>query len=218
MPQSRDAMYAAVLAAATGMLESGLTSGTSGNVSARLENGCILITPSSMPYQHMTPRDLVVLDPDGNVVDGLRVPSSERLLHLACYRAFDEVGAVLHSHPPYATMFACARRPVPPVIDEAVLFVGGEIPVAEYAISGSAEVGANAVRVLRGVGSALLANHGLVTVAATPDKALHQAGVVEHCAHVAWGVQVIGGHVPLPGQTLRELGDGYRSERARPTP
>jgi L-fuculose-phosphate aldolase len=216
VPQSRQGAHAAVLAAAAGMLESGLTAGTSGNVSARLEDGHILITPSSMPYRDMTLRDLVVLDLDGSVVDGPRVPSSEKLLHLACYRAFDEVGAVLHSHPPHATMFACARRPVPPVIDEAVLFIGGEVPVADYAMSGSAEVGANAVRVLRGVGSALLANHGLVTVAATPDQALHQAGVVEHCAHVAWGVRALGGHVPLPGQTLRELGYAYRSERGRP--
>ncbi len=215
MPESREAVYAAVLAASRGMLESGLTAGTSGNVSARLDDGNVVITPSSVPYQQMTDGDLVVLDLDGRQVTGLRPPSSEMLLHLACYHAFDEIGAVLHSHPPHATMFACARRPVPPVIDEAVLFIGGEVPVAEYAISGSAEVGVNAVRVLRDVGSALLASHGLVTVAATPAKALHQAGVVEHCARVALGAGVLGGHVPLPTRTLEEFGDVYRSSRAQ---
>jgi L-fuculose-phosphate aldolase len=214
--ESRDAVFAAVLVAARGMLESGLTAGTSGNVSARLDDGHVVITPSSVPYPQMEPADLVVLDLEGRVVAGTRPPSTESQLHLACYRAFSEVGAVLHSHPEHATMFACARRPVPAVIDEAVLFVGGEVPVAEYAVSGSAEVGVNAVRVLSGVGSALLANHGLVTVAATAEKALHQAGVVEHCARVAWGVQALGGYVPLPERTLDELGGAYRRARAHP--
>jgi L-fuculose-phosphate aldolase len=215
MAQSQDDVFAAVLAAAKGMLETGITAGTSGNVSARLDDGRIVITPSSVPYPQMTPADLVVLDPHGKQVAGLRTPSSERQLHLACYRAFAEIGAVLHSHPTYATMFACARKPVPPVIDEAVVFVGGAVPVADYAVSGSAEVGANAVRVLGGVGSALLAGHGLVTIAATPEKALHQAGVVEHCAHVAWGAAALGGYVPLPERTLDELGEVYRHLRGR---
>jgi ribulose-5-phosphate 4-epimerase/fuculose-1-phosphate aldolase len=70
--------------------------------------------------------------------------------------------------------------------------------------------------VLRDVGSALLANHGLVTVAATPAAALHQAGVVEHCARVAWGVQALGGYVPLPAGALERLGDVYRRSRAHP--
>jgi L-fuculose-phosphate aldolase len=214
--QSQDEIFAAVLAAATGMLETGITAGTSGNVSARLDDGHIVITPSSVPYPQLTPGDLVVLGLDGKQAAGQRPPSSETQLHLACYRAFAEIGAVLHSHPPHATMFACARRPVPAVIDEAVMFIGGAVPVADYAMSGTAQVGANAVRVLRGVGSALLASHGLVTVAATPGQALHQAGVVEHCARVAWGVRALGGYVPLPGGTLTELGEIYRRGRADP--
>jgi L-fuculose-phosphate aldolase len=210
MPDLRESAHAAVLAAARGMLESGLTSGTSGNVSARLDDGLVVITPSSVPYREMAIADLIVLDLDGKQVDGHRSPSSEKLLHLACYRAFPEVGAVLHSHPPHATMFACARQPVPPLIDEALVYIGGEVPVAEYAMSGSAEVGSYAVRVLGQVGSALLASHGLVTIAASPAQALHQAGVVEHCAHVAWGARALGGHVALPAQTGADLAGVYR--------
>jgi L-fuculose-phosphate aldolase len=212
-PASAEA-FAAVLAAANGMLETGLTAGTSGNVSARLDSGHVVITPSSLPYKEMTIGDLAVLTMDGEQVSGPRPPSSEKLLHLACYRAFDEIGAVLHCHPAYATMFACARRPVPPVIDEAVIFVGGQVAVADYAVSGSAAVGANAVAVLGEVGSALLANHGLVTVAADPAAALHQAGVVEHCAQVAWGARALGGHVPLAPAALESLAAAYRLTRA----
>ncbi|MGE5292074.1 MAG: class II aldolase/adducin family protein [Micromonosporaceae bacterium] len=211
--ETRDGAFGAVLGAATGMLEFGLTTGTSGNVSARLDDGLIVITPSSLPYRDMTADDLVVLTMDGEQVSGRRAPSSEKSLHLACYRAFDEVGAVLHSHPAYATMFACARMPVPAVLDEAVIFAGGEIPVTDYAMSGSPVVGQNAVAVLGAAGSALLANHGLVTIAASPSEALNQAAVVEHCAQVAWGVRALGGHVPLPPEALESFAATYRRSR-----
>ena len=208
---------AAVLAAAKGMLGRGLTSGTSGNVSARLAGGTIVITPSGLPYQDMGPGDLVVITMAGEPVSrgrGGLAPSSEYQLHTACYQAFREIGAVLHSHPPYASMFAAARQPVPAVIDEAVIFLGGEIPVASYAISGSAQVGENAVAVLGRRASALLASHGLVTVAATPAQALHHAVVSEHCAQVAWGTRALGGHIPLPSSTLETFGAAYRRGRA----
>jgi L-fuculose-phosphate aldolase len=209
----------AVLAAARGMHEMGLSAGTSGNVSARAGEGQVVITPSAVPYPEMTTEDLVLITLDGGGVSGRggrrrRAPSSESPLHCACYRAFPEIGAVLHSHPPYASMFAAAHQPIPAVIDEAVLYAGGEVPVAAYAISGSAGVGDNAVAVLASSGSAVLPSHGLVTVAGTPAEALHQATVVEHCAHVAWGARILGGHIPLPPETLRTFGDAYRRNRS----
>jgi L-fuculose-phosphate aldolase len=222
---------AAVLAAAKGMLGHRLTSGTSGNVSARLDSGTIVITPSGVPYQDMGPGDLVVITMSGEPVSpdaaspgtvspgpgspgprGL-IPSSEHQLHTACYLAFPEIGAVLHSHPPYASMFAAAREPVPAVIDEAVIFLGGDIPVAPYAISGSAGVGTNAVWMLAQRASALIANHGLVTIADTPAQALHHAVVSEHCAQVAWGTRAFGGHFPLPASTLETFAEAYRRRR-----
>jgi L-fuculose-phosphate aldolase len=214
---SREEACAAVLAVARRLPRDQLTVGTSGNVSARLTDGRIVITPSSLPYDEMTAEDLVTLAPHGEQLSGERSASSEKLLHLACYQAYPEVGSVLHTHPKYATMFACARQPVPAVIDEAVLFVGGEVQVAGYAMSGTAEVGANAVRALARAGSALLASHGLVTVAATPEKALHQAGIVEHCAQVAWGARQLGGHVPLPERTASDFADVYRFTRENPS-
>jgi L-fuculose-phosphate aldolase len=85
--------------------------------------------------------------------------------------------------------------------------------VAPYAISGSAGVGTNAVWMLAQRASALLANHGLVTVAATPAQALHRAVVSEHCAQVAWGTRALGGHFPLPASTLETFGEAYRRTR-----
>lgn len=209
------AARAAVLAAAQGMVGHRLTSGTSGNVSARLGDGRIVITPSGLPYPEMGLDDLVIITPAGEPdrpAPG-RVPSSESQLHCACYQAFPEIGAVLHSHSPFATMFAAARQPVPAVIDEAVLFLGGDIPVAEYALSGSAQVGDNAVRVLADRASALLASHGLVAIAASPAQALHYAVVAEHCAQVAWGARALGGHAVLPASTMQVFGAAYRQAR-----
>jgi L-fuculose-phosphate aldolase len=214
--QNEAAARAAVLAAAQGMLSHGLSSGTSGNVSVRLGDGRVVITPSQLPYPELGPADLVVITLDGELAGPAaagRVPSSESQLHCACYQAFPEIGAVLHSHPPFATMFAAARQPVPAVVDEAVLFLGGDIPVARYAPSGSAQVGHNAVRVLADRASALLASHGMVTIAASPAEALHAAVVTEHCAQVAWGTRALGGHAALPASTVQAFGTRYRQAR-----
>lgn len=109
----------AVLAAAKDMLRRGLVEGTAGNISARRSDGNVVITPSSVDYAEMLLHDLVLVDAGGAVLhakDG-RSPSTELNLHLACYRAFDDIGSVIHSHPVWATMFAVAHEPIPACIE-----------------------------------------------------------------------------------------------------
>ena len=205
-----------VLHAAKEMLRRGLTAGTSGNVSARLDDGTVVITPSSLSYDDMTLDDLVILDMDGNVVEGDRSASSEKHVHLECYRQFDEVQSVIHTHPVFATMFACARQPIPPLIDEFALYVGGEVPVCDYAMSGTEDLGRNAAAMLKDVGTALLASHGMVSVGPTPERVLHQAGVVERAAQIVWGTRALGGAVPLPEKVNTDFGNVYRMFRETP--
>jgi len=202
-----------VLAAAKDMLRLNLTAGTSGNVSARLDEGLFVITPSSIPYDTMTLDDLCVIDATGEKVEGAQSPSSEKLVHLACYKRFPEVQSVIHAHPVYASMFAVARQPIPSAIDEFAVYVGGDVPVAEYAMTGSPELGENAADCLVSVGSALLANHGTVTVSESPEKAIHQLGVVERAAQIVWGARVLGGDAELPASTNETLGGYYRMLR-----
>ena len=206
-------MHDEVLAAAKDMLRRGLTAGTSGNVSGRLEDGAVVITPSSIDYEEMTLADLVVLDAAGEVIEGTRSPSSEKLVHLACYKRFPEVQSVIHAHPVYASMFAVARQPIPSAIDEFAVYVGGDVPVAEYAMTGSSELGENAADCLVDVGSALLANHGTVTVSDSPAKAIHQLGVVERAAQIVWGARILGGDAELPSSTNETLSSYYRMMR-----
>lgn len=203
-----------VLAAAKDMLRLGLTAGTSGNVSGRLDDGHFVITPSSVPYDTMTLADLVVIDEKGNPVEGSRSPSSEKLVHLAAYRRYPEIGAVIHAHPVFASMFAVARQPIPAAIDEFSVYVGGDVPCADYAMTGTAELGELAADCLENVGTALLANHGTVTVSSTAEQAIHQLGVVERAAQIVWGARAaLGGDAQLPEETNSTLGGYYRMIR-----
>ncbi len=206
-----------VLDAAHDLLRKGLVEGTSGNVSGRLTDGRICLTPSSIPYETMTLDDLVICDLDGNKLEGERGPTSEKALHLSCYRAFPEVGGVIHSHAVYATMFATIREPVPAVIEEVIVYIGGDVPVCEYKGTGTDELGVEVARNLTDRSAALLANHGMVTIGATPAKALHAAGVVERTAQIVWGARSLGGTIhTLPEKVNTDMAGVYRYLRENP--
>lgn len=208
----------AVLNAAKAMLRRGLVEGTAGNISARREDGNIVITPSSVDYADMVLDDLVLVDSEGAVLtakDG-RSPSTEMALHLACYHAFDDIGSVIHSHPVWATMFAVARQSIPACVDEFAVYCGGEIRCAEYAASGSPDVGDNAVKALQDRAAALIANHGLVAVGPRPDKVLHVTALVERTAQIAWGTRALGGPVPIPDEVNKNFAAVYGYLRQNP--
>ena len=209
-------MHDDVLRAAKDMLRFGLTAGTSGNISGRTEDGHVVITPSSISYEDMTLDDLVVLDLEGNVVDGTRHASSEKALHLECYKLYAEVQSVVHSHPVYATMFACVRESIPAVIDEFAIYVGGDVQCAQYAMSGTPELGVNAAREVAEVGTTLLASHGMVTVGPTPAKTLHQVGVVERSAQIIWGARALGPPSALPAEVNKNFVMIYKYLRTNP--
>jgi len=206
-----------VLATAKAMLEHGLVEGTSGNLSGRLEGGLVCLTPSSVAYDTMTLDDLVVVDLEGEVVSGTRSPTTEKDLHLSVLRRYPELGSVIHTHAVYATMFALAHEPIPAVIEEVVVYVGGDIPCCAYKGTGTRELGDEVADHLGDRGAALLANHGLVTCAATPDKALHHAGLVERTAKIIWGARAMGATVhPLPDKVNRDMAGVYRYLRDKP--
>ena len=145
---------------------------TSGNLSIYdREAGRMYITPGSFPYMEMTPEDVMVIDLDGNILEGPHKPSSEWRLHAAVYRAKEDVNAVVHTHSPYATAFSINNLPIPVVLYEIVYFLGGDIPCAEGAIPGTDAVGENCVKVLNERYGCLMGNHG--TLARAYTRALY---------------------------------------------
>ena len=201
----------AVLAVAKQMLADGLVEGTSGNISGRLPDGLVCLSPSSVAYDTMTLEDLVVVDLDGAVVQGHRSPTTEKDLHLEALRRYPELGAVIHTHAVYATMFALAHEPIPAVIEEVVVYLGGDVPCCEYKGTGSRELGEEVAAHLADRGAALLANHGLVTCGPSPEKALHNAALVERTAKIVWGARAMGAAIhPLPEKVNKDMAGVYR--------
>jgi L-fuculose-phosphate aldolase len=200
----------AVLAVAKEMITCGLVEGTAGNVSARLPNGNVVLTPSSIDYMTMTLDDLVVTDIDGNVLEGTRTPTSEKSLHLACLKKHQDIGAVMHCHAMFATMFAIVRQPIPCVIEEFDVYVGGDVPVADYQMTGSDALAEEVSNRVADKGAVLMANHGLLCVGKNPTDVLKVAKLVERTARIIWGARMLGNLAPLPEATLVQFAPLYK--------
>lgn len=156
---------------------------TSGNLSIYdRETGRMYITPGSYPYEIMTVDDVMVIDLDGNILEGPHRPSSEWRMHAAIYKNDPTVNAIVHTHSPYATAFAINNLPIPAVLYEMIYFLGGDIPVAEGAIPGTPEVGENCVKVLKDRYGCLMGNHGALAVGDTLPRAYTRAVYIEDAA------------------------------------
>ena len=181
------------------MWQAGLVVASAGNVSRRIDSTRIAITPASLAYDVMTADDVAVVDlASGRHVDGPRAPSSELPMHLVVYRERADVAAIVHTHSPFVTTLSVLHRPLPPVIDEMMLYFGGAIEVTEYAFTGTDDVGHNVVRALGDRTGVILANHGNVCVGPTLERALHVAVTMESTARVYVQALQIGTPVPLP--------------------
>jgi L-fuculose-phosphate aldolase len=195
------------------MLRINLVEGTAGNLGARLPDGNAVLTPSSLDYTEMTLDDLVVCDLDGNVLEGTRGPTSEKALHLAALRQHDNIGATMHCHAKYATMFALTRTPIPAVIEEFDVFVGGDVDVADYKTTGTEELADEVASRVTEKAAVLMANHGLFAVGRNPKDVLHIASLVERTAEIVWGARALGTVVPLPEEVGKTFSGYYRYGR-----
>jgi L-fuculose-phosphate aldolase len=204
-----DPVKEAVLAAAKKMYARGLVEGTAGNVSGRVDAERVVVTPSSLGYDEMTLDDLVVVDLEANVLEGTRSPTSEKMLHLECFKAYPEVQGVVHCHATHASMFAVAHRPIPAAIDEFVVYIGGDVPICDYKMSGTDDLAVEVAAKLGDRSAALMANHGMVCVGKSVEDALHSALVVEHNARIMWGAAVLGGIVDLPDKARENFTNVY---------
>lgn len=178
----------ALVLAARRMNSAGINQGTSGNLSARIPGG-LLITPSGTPYERMEPADLCAIDVHGQPLDAVSrpeglSPSSEWRLHADLLRSRPELNAVVHCHSIQATALACHGRGLPPFHYMVVMAGGPDIRCAPYATFGSQQLSDLALQALSGRRACLLAQHGQVTLGASPEQALGLAIEVETLAHM----------------------------------
>lgn len=174
-----------VLRIAQKAFKGGLMAGTSGNMSVfSRESGLMAITPSSIDYSIMKEEDIVIMDLDGNVVEGRLKPSSEWRMHAEIYRHIDHINAVVHTHSPYATSFAVLHKEIPVILIEMLPFLKGSLEVSPYAEQGSAQVGLNAVPILKRKNACLMANHGVISVGEDIDKAYLSSVYAEDVAKI----------------------------------
>lgn len=165
------------------MLEKGLTNETGGNISIiNRDLNLFAISPSGKDYYSLTPEDIVILDMDGEVVEGELKPSSESEMHRLIYKNFKDAGAVVHCHSPYATALSILNEDLP--ASNYLVAVGGgkDVKCTEYRSFGTKDIALEAIKALKDRTACLLANHGQITYSTTIESAFSIASTVEECA------------------------------------
>jgi L-fuculose-phosphate aldolase len=190
------------------LYERGLIAGPDGNVSARLADGSIVVTPSAMSKVDVRVEDLVLVDASGHVLDGGRRPSSELRMHLRIYARRPDVHAVVHAHPPTATGFAVAGEAlVAPVLPEVILQMR-EVPLVPYATPGTDALADTFESVLQDHDAFLMANHGATTLGATLEQAHQRMESLEHAARILLVARTLGRVNELSAADVQALLNG----------
>jgi L-ribulose-5-phosphate 4-epimerase len=187
---------------------------TAGNVSARVPGADLLvIKPSGVSYDELTPELMVVTDLDGNLVDGDRAPSSDTAAHAYVYKHMPDVNGVVHTHSTYATAWASRAEPIPCVLTMMADEFGGEIPIGPFALIGDDSIGQGIVETLSGHRSkaVLMQNHGPFTIGASAKAAVKAAVLCEEVARTVHIARQLGEPLPIPQSDIDSLFDRYQN-------
>jgi L-ribulose-5-phosphate 4-epimerase len=201
------------------LVRNGLVAWTSGNVSARLAgsglagSGLMVIKPSGVSYDDLTPESMIVCDLDGTVVEGDLAPSSDTAAHAYVYRHMPEIGGVVHTHSTYACAWAARAEPVPCVLTAMADEFGAEIPIGPFALIGDDSIGRGIVDTLKGHRSpaVLMANHGPFTIGKDARAAVKAAVMCEDVARSVHISRQLGQPVPIPQVAIDRLYDRYQN-------
>lgn len=183
----------------------GYMPGTSGNLSVRLSEDRILATPTGCSKFLLRATDMIVANMDGHRITGTRNITSEIGMHLTIYQKRPDVHAVIHSHPPIATGFACAGRALDEALCAEAIMTLGPVPLAPYATTGTPELSANLASLVSNHSAILLANHGAVTYGEDLFSAFSKMETLEHFAHICLVVHQLGSACPLQEDVVNDL-------------
>lgn len=199
------------------LLSANLTVGTGGNLSIfNRSQGLIAIKPSGVDYLSMTPEDVMVITPKGEVVEGSRTPSSETPLHLALLHRRPDINAVVHTHSVYAATLACLHWELP-AVHYLVGFSGDRVPLAPYALFGTQELADRVANAIGDYNACLMANHGLVCVGPTLPRAFTVAEEIEFVARIYLQARAVGEPRLLSAEQMDEVMRKFGTYRP-PTP
>lgn len=193
------------------LIERGLTVGTGGNLSViNRERQLVAITPSGLDYVETTLDDVVIINLDGEVVEGHLVPSSEYNMHLIFYRNRPDVNAVVHTHSTFSTTLSCLNWTLP-AVHYLVAFGGEEIKCAKYATYGTEALAKNAYEAMGNDHAVFLANHGLLTVGDSLESAFNCAEQIEFCAELYYRAKSIGEPVILDREEMAHMAEKFKT-------
>lgn len=210
---------AAVAETARQMAGIGLVSGSSGNVSVRIDRPGtpprLAITPAGKSYGDLKPADIVVCDYELETIEDDLVPSSESLLHVGVYVRRPDVGAIVHTHSLYSSVMAVTGREVPLIVDEMAVVLGGPVRVSDYAFPGTQELADNVCDALVDRAAAIIRNHGAVGVGATLRDALNACILTERVAQIYIYASLLGNVTTPPPEALEREQAIYQMRRHR---
>ncbi len=209
MTPDEEALRQAIIDGCLALNAAGINQGTSGNIGARYEDR-VIVTPSATPYAAMTPALLASTPLEGKPRwSGPLPPSTEWRFHRDILRARPEIDAIIHAHPPHCTALAMSRRGIPAAHYMVAAFGGSDVRCAGYATYGTAELSALALKALEGRTACLLANHGMIVLGETLEKALWRAGELETLARQYTLSLAIGGPVLLTDEEIDDTLRGF---------
>lgn len=193
------------------LVASNLTKGTGGNLSVfDRENGYMAITPTGIDFFEIQPEDIVIMDLEGNVLEGNRLPSSEWEMHLLQYKERTDLDAVIHAHTTYATVLACLRWELP-ATHYMIAVAGKNVRCAEYATYGSHELALNATKAMRERRAVILANHGILAGANDLLNAFNIIEEVEYCSQIYYMAKSIGEPIVLPDEEMNLMAEKFKT-------
>lgn len=194
-----------------------LVAWTSGNVSVRdPQTGYVVIKPSGIRYEKLTPESMVVVDLDGKMVEGKLKPSSDTFAHVYVYRHRPEVNGVVHTHSTFATAWAAVGKPIPPVLTAICDEFGGPIPTGAYAKIGGDEIGEEIIRSIGDSPAILMKNHGVFTIGKTGEAAVKAAVMVEDVARTVFYALQLGQPDEIPSEEVIRAHQRYLNEYGQP--
>ena len=180
------------------------TPGYSGNFSARYEDK-ILITSSGSANGYLSEDELVLMDFDGNLIEGNKKPSSEKMLHAEFYRQRPDVNYIIHVHSPFLSTFACCHIPLDEPIMAENVFYFGQIPLAEYGLPSSMDLVEKTAKYFKDYDAVLMANHGFIVGDKTIEDAFYKLVLAESYAQVVLNTRLLGGAKLLTDEQVKEI-------------